>query len=153
MKRSFLFRATASLLCGGALMLTVVPLAFYWFGLSNIDGRPVPPARTDNLGADTASLQQDFRRRLPILVHVLNPWTFIGELRAEKAATPDNGAHAVWIIVRNYNGSHLRNRKMIWWHLSGAALTIWVTRNWTTDQIVTAAAATARSWPQQHLAN
>ena len=62
MKRSFLFRATLSLLCGGALMVTLVPLAFYWFGLSNIDGRPVPPARTDNLGADTASLQQDFRR-------------------------------------------------------------------------------------------
>jgi hypothetical protein len=153
MKRSFIFRATVSLLCGGALIAAVVPLAFYWFGLSNIDGHPVPPARTDNLGSDTALLQQDFRNQLPILVHVLNPWTFIGELRAEKAATPDDGAHAVWIIVRNYNGSHLRNRKMIWWHLSGAALTIWVTRNWTTDQIVTAAAAIARSWPQQRLPN
>jgi len=144
-------RATVSLLCGGALIVAVGPLAFYWFGLSNIDGHPVPPARTDNLGADTALLQQDFRNQLPILVHVLNPWTFFGELRAEKAATTDNGAHAVWIIVGNYNGRHLRNRKMIWWHLSGAALTIWVTQNWTTDQIVTAAAAIARSWPQQPL--
>ena len=47
MKRSFLFRATASLLCGGALMVAVVPLAFYWFGLSNIDEDPVPPARAE----------------------------------------------------------------------------------------------------------
>jgi hypothetical protein len=42
---------------------------------------------------------------------------------------------------------------MIWWHLSGAALTIWVTRNWTTDQIVTAAAAIAGSRAQQRLPN
>jgi hypothetical protein len=56
MKRAFLFRATVSLLSGGALIVAVVPLAFYWFGLSNIDGRPVPPARTDNLGSDTALL-------------------------------------------------------------------------------------------------
>jgi hypothetical protein len=36
-----------------------------------------------------------------------------GELRAEKAPIPDNGAHVVWIIVRNYIGTHLRNHKMI----------------------------------------
>ena len=42
--------------------------------------------------------------------------------------------------------------KMSYWHLSGAALTIWVSRNWTTDQIVTAAAAIARSWPKQPFA-
>ena len=77
MKRSFLFRVTVSLLCGGALFVAVLPLVFYWFGLSNIDGHPVPLARTDNLGSDTALLQQEFRNQLPMLVHVLNPWIFI----------------------------------------------------------------------------
>jgi hypothetical protein len=61
----------------------------------------------------------------------------------------DSGSHAVWLIARDYNSKHLKNRKMSFLHLSGAALTIWVSRNWTTDQIVTAAAAIARSWPIQ----
>jgi hypothetical protein len=149
MSRSLPFKVATWLLCGGALTVVVVPLGLYWFGLSNIDGRPVPSARTDNLAADTALLRQDFRNHLPIVVHVLNPWAFIGQLRAEKAATPDNGVHAVWSIVRNYNGGHLRNHKMIWWHISGAALTIWVTRNWTSDEVVSAAAAIVRSYPRR----
>jgi hypothetical protein len=55
-----------------------------------------------------------------------------------------------WVIARNYNGSHLKNRRMIFWHLSGAALTIWVSRNWTAEQIVAAAAAITRSRPKLH---
>ena len=149
MRSSLLFKAAIIVLCGDALIVGAVPLGLYWFGLSNIDEEPVPPARTDDLGIDTALLQRDFRNQLPILVYVLNPWTFMGELRAGNAATPDNGAHVVWIVVQKYNSKHLKNHKMTWWHLSGAALTIWMTRNWTRDEIVAAAAAIVRSYPRR----
>jgi hypothetical protein len=33
----------------------------------------------------------------------------------------DNGAHAVWLIASNYNGSNLKVRKMSW-HLSARSL-------------------------------
>jgi hypothetical protein len=55
--------------------------------------------------------------------------------------------------LSNYNRSHLRDHRMIWGHLSEMSLTIWVTRHWTTDAIVTAAAALARSRPNPSFHN
>ena len=45
-----------------------------------------------------------------------------------------------WSVARSYNATHLDDRRMLWWHASGAALTIWLTRNWTQEQILAAAA-------------
>jgi hypothetical protein len=56
-----------------------------------------------------------------------------GRLRPPKDQRVDNGSSAVWLIARDYNYKHLKSRKMSYWRLSGAALTIWVSRNWTTD--------------------
>ena len=47
MSRSLPFKVATWLLCGGALTVVVVPLGLYWFGLSNIDEDPVPPARAE----------------------------------------------------------------------------------------------------------
>jgi hypothetical protein len=145
----FIRKIIAIFLGGIALLAVGTPLGLYWLGLSNVEGRPEPPTQMREIAADTALLGQYFNNESPIVVRVLNPWSYLGEMRPVLPVPRLNGSHAVWIIVRNYNGSHLRNHRGIWWHLSGAALTIWVTRNWTTDQIVTAAAAISRSWPKQ----
>jgi hypothetical protein len=121
-----------------------IPFGLYGLGLSNIEGRPTRPIQTKDVAADTALLQRTMRSEAPVAVRVLNPWTFAGELRNAKGRTLDNGSRAVWIVVGHYNAGHLKNHRMIWWHLSGAALTIWVTRNWTREEIVTAAAAIVR---------
>ena len=47
MRSSLLFKAAIIVLCGGALVVGAVPLGLYWFGLSNIDEDPVPPARAE----------------------------------------------------------------------------------------------------------
>jgi hypothetical protein len=137
-----------ALFCAVVLLGVGLPMGLYWTGLANIEGRPRPIALTD-IAADTALLQQKFRSPSPIVVRVINPWTFLGSLRPSAVKERDVGASAVWAIVRSYNSTHLRKREMTWWHLSGAALTIWVTRHWTPDQIVASAAAIARSWPPE----
>lgn len=43
-----------------------------------------------------------------------------------------------WAAFDHLNEQSAGQRKM-WWHLSGAALTIWLSRNWTDQQITTAA--------------
>jgi hypothetical protein len=144
--RTILRKIIVALVCSVVLLAVGLPLSLYWMGLGNIEGRPQPIASTD-IAADTALLQQKFRSPSPFVVQVLNPWTFLGSLRAPAVIERDVGASAVWVVVRSYNSTHLRKRKMTWWHLSGAALTIWVTRHWTPDQIVASAAAIARSWP------
>jgi hypothetical protein len=86
----------------------------------------------------------------PITIDALNPWTFFVDAFRVVPMFPSQRARsvrAVGIIVVNYNSNHLRNHRMIWWHLAEMSLTIWVTRHWTTDEIVTAAAALARSRP------
>jgi len=39
-----------------------------------------------------------------------------------------------WVIARSHNAEHLGNHQ--YWHLSGAALTIWLTRNWTPTELI-----------------
>lgn len=140
-------RIAVALVSSAMIFVVVVPLALYWLGLSNIDGRPQPVVSC-NTAAKTELLQKSFRSSQPAVVHVLNPWTFVFSF-GSSGIRDDVGAAAVWVIARSYNSGHLDNRKMIWWHLSGAALTIWLTRNWTTDQIVCSAAAIASSWSRR----
>jgi hypothetical protein len=97
-------RVVISLTIGAVIIIIMAPVALYWIGLSNIDGRPVPPG-------SVASAHDD---------------------------------RAIWLIVRQYNSSHLKDRRMGMWHLSGAALTIWLTQHWTTDEAVVGAATAAR---------
>jgi hypothetical protein len=145
MIRKVLRTAAISLVCGSVFLVVAVPIVLYWLGLHNIDGRPKPLVQANNGAADTTLLQQAFHSTLPFDVHALNPWTYLISLGPSLAMTSDSGSHAIWMIVRTYNSSHLKNRRMIWWHLSGGALTIWMTRNWTTDQVVAAAAAIVRT--------
>jgi len=155
MIRTTLGEVAIAFVCGAGILVIAVPMGLYVLGLSNIEGPPEPPTETNHIAADTVLLQQTFRSTAPIAVHVLNPWTYAATLLPQdpKDLRADNGSSPVWLIARDYNYTHLKNRKMSCWHLSGAALTIWVSRNWTTEQIVTAAAAIARSWPNQPLPN
>lgn len=146
MSRKILRRAAITLVGGSLFFVLAVPMGLYWIGLHNIDGRPIPPVQTNSGAADTALLEQAFHSTSPFDVHILNPWTYVSSIGGNHVITSDGGSHAIWLIVRNYNSSHLKHRQgMMWWHLSGAALTIWITRNWTTDEVVAAAAANIRS--------
>jgi hypothetical protein len=58
--------------------------------------------------------------------------------------------YAAWIVARSYNYSHLQHNQALWWHLSGAALTIWITRNWTSDQILSRAAELVKQHEMLH---
>jgi hypothetical protein len=150
MTRTLLLRTAAVILGVTTLLASSIPLGLYWLGLSNIEGRPERPTATSNVIADSALLQQDLRTQGPIVIVALNPWTFIFDTIHEAqtfSAEHARSLRAVGIIVVNYNSNHIRDHRMIWWHLSEMSLTIWVTRHWTTDEIITAAAALARSRP------
>ena len=156
MARTFLLKIAVALMGATALLAAGMPLGLYWLGLSNIEGRPVPPSQTSNVIADDALLQRDLRTQGPIVIDALNPWTFIIDAFHDAPRFPSERARsmrAVGIVVGNYNSSHLKVHRMIWWHLSDMSLTIWVTRHWTKDEIVTAAAALARSRPNPSFRN
>jgi hypothetical protein len=136
----------AVVILGGAVFLAaVMPLGLYWLGLSNIEGRPEPPGNIRDVAADRALLQQDLRMHGPIEVQVLDPWrVLVSIFRIDEHARSNR---AVGIVATNYNSDHIKYHGMMWWHLSEMSLMIWLTRHWTADEIITAAAAHAQSHP------
>jgi|ERR1700722_1919837 len=153
MSRSLVAKVAVASLLAALIFACSLPFGLYWLGLSNIEGRPEPPAQTNNISADTALLQQEFRSPAPIAVRALNPWTFTASFLTDallntpaKDLRSDTGSRAIWLVARNYNLKHLKRRRMDYWHLSGAALSIWLSRNWTSDEIVASAAAIVRTY-------
>jgi len=136
-------KIAAATLAAALLLVLLAPIGLYLAGLSNIEGRPSPPMSTTNVLADGIELQRALRLKTPIVVRPSNPWIYIGEVLGK--FTPDAGTYAAWLVAGEFNRNHLKQHQMLWWHLSGAALTIWVTRNWSSDQIVVAAAEVPRS--------
>lgn len=46
------------------------------------------------------------------------------------------GLRLAWYVARNYNYDHLQDRRMVNWHISGEALTVWLTRHWSSDELL-----------------
>ena len=128
------------------VLVLLAPFGMYLVGLGNIEGRPIPPTSTTNAVENGIELQRALRLKTPIVVRPSNPWIYVGQILDDQGRLfiPDAGTYAASLVARTFNRNHLKNRQMLWWHLSGAALTIWITRNWRTDEIVSAAAETLR---------
>jgi hypothetical protein len=126
-------------------LVALAPLSLYALGLSEVDGRPGPPLSSHSTPADQALLARTFRTSQPTTVEQLTPWAYVTFILEDpKQTATAGGVDAAWVVARHYNAHHLKKRSSMWWHLSGAALTIWITRHWTSDQVLSAAAALVR---------
>lgn len=131
--------------CVTAILILAGPWGMYELGLSNIDGRPTPLNGDSPTDEDNLLLRRILKTSRPISVRPLSPWSYARDLVTSGPSSSSNaGADAAWLIARHYNAGHLRNRRSLWWQLSGAALTIWITRNWNSDQVVVTAADLAQ---------
>jgi hypothetical protein len=130
--------------CAGLALL--LPWGLYELGLTNINGRPVAQTEPPISTQDDELLRRELRARHGISVVPLSPAGYFVSLfmANPKESAEESGADAAWLVARDYNASHLKNRRTIWGRLSGAALTIWITRNWTSDQVLSRAAEVAR---------
>jgi hypothetical protein len=111
-----------------------LPAIAYAIGLSKIDGRPTPADPTQFTAADLSANWIACREPASVQVVPLNPWGYTVRVLAGDTGFEGSGQLSAWLIARAYNVEHLP-KGMKWWHLSGAALTIWVTRNWSAEQI------------------
>jgi hypothetical protein len=67
----------------------------------------------------------------PVQIGSISPYGYFLQ-----GARPSPSARLAWIIARTFNATHLEDHRMFIWHLSGAALTIWLTRNWTPTELI-----------------
>src|SRR5215471_1530531 len=101
---------------------TAAPWLIYWIGLGKIEGRPRHATHT--VTADEVdSLCKRLRISQPVQIDPISPYSYILQGARGSAST-----RIAWTIARFHNVEHLSDRR--YWHLSGAALTIWLTRNW-----------------------
>jgi hypothetical protein len=126
-------KALVALAVVAAVALSIPAIA-YGAGLMKIEGRPVPADPTKYAASELAAAWQRCRDQLPVSVVPLNPWGYTAKFLWGSPHFEGSGQLSAWHIVRIYNSKHLPEG-MKWWHLSGASLTIWVTQNWSGDQI------------------
>ena len=126
-------RAFLSLLAVVALV-ALTPGIIYAVGLFKVHGRPTPadPNAFDShvLAATWAAC----REAPPLVVQPLNPWGVATQFALASPSHTSPGERAAWRIASSHNSANPVGGNL-WWHTSGAALTIWVTRNWSADQI------------------
>jgi len=123
----------------GLAILTVVlalasPMLLYAVGLHGVAGRPALPQELASTEKRIAVWRKARGIGDPVLEPV-NPYLYISGL-ARTSTVPDPGLIVAWWVASDYNLEHQRYKGGLWWHLSGAALTIWLTRHWSIDQLL-----------------
>lgn len=113
--------------------LLSAPWLMYAYGLSNITGRPVHAKIAAPSPEDKVLIWKELKEQGAMQVEVLTPY----EIYTLLLGKPDPaGLHLAWYVARNHNYDHLQDRRMVNWHISGEALTVWLTRHWSTDELM-----------------
>jgi hypothetical protein len=110
---------------------TAAPWLIYWIGLNEIEGRPTPATHTAT-AEQVDSLFKRLRLSQPAQIDPISPYSYFLQ-----GVHPGTSTRIAWVIARSHNAKHLGDRR--YWHLSGAALIIWLTRNWTPTELIAGA--------------
>lgn len=139
-------RRIALFLGAGLLALAGLGLGLPWWlyqqGLAAFDHLPEPPAQL----APPAEQQRVWQRAgaaAPPEAVVLNPVSYL--LSASFQARPPEITAYAWRVASAHGRAHLQAQGPLSRHLAGAALTIWLTRHWRVEQLLTRIAELERS--------
>lgn len=122
-----------------ATLLLASPLGLYWLGLSGVDGFPHKPLQLAP-EEQQVLVWKDARGDGAPRIEAMNPYSFAITLLIDRNPSAPPDQLIVWRVASRNLIGHQRNKGIGWWHLSGAALTIWLSRNWTSEEILSAAA-------------
>ncbi|WP_156795646.1 hypothetical protein [Bradyrhizobium icense] len=104
------------------------PWLIYWIALNEIESCPTP-ARHTATAEQVDSLFRKLRLSQPVHIDPISPYSYFLQ-----GVHPSASTRIAWIIARSHNVNHLSDHR--YWHLSGAALTIWLTRYWTSTELI-----------------
>ena len=127
-------RIIISILLLASLLVAAFPGIVYMVGIARVDGRPTP-ANPNNYSQEAINLAwAKCDETLPIEVEKTNPWKIANKFLFGNPLHATTGELAAWKIASSHNANH-RMGNNTWWHISGAALTIWITRHWSAQEI------------------
>lgn len=112
-----------------------LPWFLYWIGLSNLTRWPIKSSLPISSISERTEVLAYLRDKSSF--QSLSPWSVTACLIfADTCREAPSGEKVAWFIARNNNAEGLQNRKFLMWHVSGASLTIWLTRNWTEEEML-----------------
>jgi hypothetical protein len=136
-------RLLIGLVVAALIVIGAGPWLLYRIGLRLIDGRPGHASHATVAPQDVQDLWRKLRVQQPVRIEPLSPHGFFWAMLSGEPRAPGPAAILAWQIAREHNWDHLADRQA--WHLSGAALTIWLTRNWTENELVAKAVELGRN--------
>ena len=121
-----------------ALVVVVVialsPGIAYLLGLQRAGGRPEAAKPSSISSAEIQAAWSRCGEQLPMSVQRLNPWQLTVRFLFGDESRAGPGESAAHQVAAKHNLTHAAGT-MGWWHLSDAALTIWITRHWSAEEI------------------
>lgn len=129
-----------------ALFVAGVPVAAYLAGMDNMDDRPPPPERITYREYQAMVVWEERKELPPIALQAITPWHFYALIWCSRynddiedfltCGDRYPGLRAAAYVAKRHLDDHLKQRGLIWRYMSRAALTIWISRNWTAEQLV-----------------
>ena len=111
------------------------PWGLYAVALANINGRPVAPQSANLSETESKRVWAELKEHGPIMVEKFTPYRYVPILW-DGSNEQRPGERLASFIALDYNHTNIKDRRALSWHFSGAALTIWLTRNWEKEQLL-----------------
>ena len=133
-----MFRRVLFWLIGAVSLALILPWGVYWLGLSRISHYPIPLSNA--LSTDRREWVWHLAKASdnPVIAP-LTPFSYVYDIFVRQQGNAEEINRVVSWVATDHLYDQSPGQRMLWRHLSGAALTIWLSRNWT-DQQITAAA-------------
>ncbi len=120
-----------------AVVVVASSLALYWVGLSGVQGLPDRPTELAPVEQRQLVWRQARGSGQPT-VEAMNPYSVGLKLLLPAPSRTTPGELVAWWVASGYLLEHQKHKGMAWWHLSGMALTIWLSRNWSSEELMSA---------------
>lgn len=129
-----------------AAFFAALPWLAYRMGMDNMDAGPLPPEAVNYTDPQAMAVWEERKEALPIALHPITPWHFYHLIWCSRY--DDNiedflgcgneypGLHAAAYVAKRHLDEHLIHRGLVWRYMSRAALTVWISRNWSVERVV-----------------
>ena len=117
------------------LLVVISPGIAYLYSLSRINRMPVASQLCTIPEVEKSALWVQMREEGPLVVEPLNPWNVAMEFVFADSERRSPGQRVAWYVARAHNAQYLSDPNLQW-HFAGAALTIWLTRNWSAEELL-----------------
>ena len=133
-------RVRTTMVAVGAVVVIVAsaPMIAYWSGLAMLPGYPVKPEPLESVGARELAVWGEYSGHAMLGVRPVNPYEFAILL----SCAPIDAClaqHPGLAVASHVAQAYLRGQpptRAAWWHLQSAALSVWLTRHWTAEQLL-----------------